>query len=85
LSSKRKRTLQDADIEDNEQNESNESNNISLEDVDGKDCPDKKVKRIQYELEEEAEILISADKANKKYWDDCKELLGKGKKVQINF
>lgn len=37
--------------------------------------------KIQYQLEKEAEKLIAADDANKKYWDDCKELLGKGKKV----
>jgi len=76
--------LQDADIEDNEQSESNDSENISLKNVDDKDCPEKKVK-IQYELEQEANILITADKANKKYWDDCKELLGKGKKVCMDF
>lgn len=76
--------MQDADIEDNEQSESNDSENISLKNVDDKDCPEKKVK-IQYELEQEANILITADKANKKYWDDCKELLGKGKKVCMDF
>lgn len=73
--SKNKRTLQDADIEDNEQSKKN-----SLGRVDHKKCPEKKVK-IQYQLEKEAEKLIAADDANKKYWDDCKELLGKGKKV----
>lgn len=73
--SKNKRTLQDADIEDNEQSEKN-----SLERVDYKKCHKKKVK-LQYQLEKEAEKLIIADDANKKYWDDCKKLLEKGKKV----
>lgn len=77
--SKKKRTLQDADIEDNEQIKSN-----SLKNVDHKQCLEKKAK-IQYELEKEAEKLIKADDANKKYWDDCKELLGKGKKVCIHY
>lgn len=36
---------------------------------------------MQYKLENEAEVLIAADAANKKYWDDCKELLKEGKKV----
>lgn len=81
---KRKRTLQETDIEDNEQSESNGAENVSLENVDDKNHTEKKVK-IQYELEKEAEILIMADKANKKYWDDCKELLGKGKKVRIHL
>lgn len=72
--SNKKRTLQDADIEDNERSKN------SLERVNRKKCPEKKVK-IQYQLEKEAEKFITADDANKKYWDDCKELLGKGKKV----
>jgi len=34
-----------------------------------------------YKLEKEAETLITADVANAKYWEDCKEYLEKGKKV----
>lgn len=76
LGSKRKRTLKDAGNEDNEQSENNDN---SLE-KDEQEGPEKKVK-IQYELEKEAIKLIAADVANKKYWDDCKELLEKGKNV----
>jgi len=36
---------------------------------------------MHYKLEKEAETLIAADSANKKYWDDCKALLKDGKKV----
>jgi len=36
---------------------------------------------MHYKLESEAETLIAADSANKKYWDDCKTLLKNGKKV----
>jgi len=39
--------------------------------------------KMQYKLEKEAEELIKADAANKKYWDDCKELLKDSKKVNI--
>jgi len=77
--SKRKRTLQDADIEDNEQCKSNDPKRNSSE-REVTDNPDKKSK-IMYELEKEAETLITADVANKKYWEDCKEYLQKGKKV----
>lgn len=41
----------------------------------------KKKLKIQYKLEKEADEFIKADVANKKYWDDCKELLNQGKKV----
>jgi len=44
------------------------------------DNPEKKLK-IWYKLEKEAETLITADVANQKYWEDCKEFLEKGKKV----
>jgi len=42
----------------------------------------KKIK-LMYKLEKETEKLIIADVINKKYWDDCKELLVKGQKVCI--
>jgi len=42
---------------------------------------DEKKAKMHYKLENEAEVLITADAANKKYWDDCKEFLEKGKKV----
>lgn len=45
------------------------------------DSTEKKLK-ICYELEKEAEKLITADTANQKYWADCKEFLEKGKKVR---
>jgi len=41
----------------------------------------KKKSKIRFELEKEAEKLITADIANQKYWADCKEVLEKGKKV----
>jgi len=47
-------------------------------------CSGKKIK-LRYELEKEAEQLIIADKSNKRYWDDCKELLDNGKKVYNLF
>ncbi|XP_015367414.1 PREDICTED: E3 ubiquitin-protein ligase UHRF1-like [Diuraphis noxia] len=80
LGSKKKRTLQDADIEDNEQCNDSKSNSSEREITN---CPGKKSK-IRYELEKEAEALIKADIANKKYWDDCKELLEKGKKAFLD-
>lgn len=79
LGSKRKRTLKDAD-EDNEQSVKNDK----TFEKNTEKCPGKKVK-IQYELEKEAAKLITADVANKKYWDDCKELLQKGKNVNITL
>lgn len=50
------------------------------------DCehPSKKVK-LFYEIESEGNKLIAADKVNKKYWDDCKNVLDQGKKVCFNF
>lgn len=80
--SKKKRTLKDTKIEENEQSKDNVSKSNTLESEDNSQCPTKKVK-IQYKLEKEAEKLIGADVANKKYWDDCKELLKNGKKVYI--
>lgn len=65
--SKRKRTLQSI-----ENSESNEKFPWKKE--------EKKAK-LHYKLENEAEVLIAADAANKIYWDDCKELLKDGKKV----
>lgn len=81
-SSKRKRTLKDAGIEGNEQsaNIETESNNSSTG-VKNKRLSEKKLK-IKYELEKEAAKLIASDSANKKYWDDCIEMLGNGKKVR---
>lgn len=38
-----------------------------------------------YKLEKELDELIVADVANKKYWDNCKELLDKSKKVCISL
>lgn len=49
-------------------------------DDDDNNCANKKLK-LCYKLEKEAAKLITADTMNKKYWDDCKELLEKGKKV----
>lgn len=43
----------------------------------------KKKIKIHYKLEKEAEEFIKADVANRKYWDDCKEMLNQGKKVCI--
>lgn len=80
--SKKKVTLKDAKIKENEQSKGNKSKSNTLESAVNSECPPKKPK-IQYKLEKEAEKLISADIANKKYWDDCKEMLEKGKKVQI--
>ncbi|XP_025424158.1 E3 ubiquitin-protein ligase UHRF1-like isoform X2 [Sipha flava] len=77
--SKRKRTLQEADIEDNEQCESNNSKCNLLEKEDNNANSKKKMK-IQYKLEKEADEFIKADVANRKYWDDCKEMLNQGKK-----
>lgn len=71
--SKRKNELQDTDVEQLENIESENNNKASIK---------KKVK-INYELEKELEKLITADVANKKYWNDCKDLLDKGKKVCI--
>lgn len=79
--SKKKRTLQDADLEDNEQCKSNDPKRNSLE-KEATVNPEKKSK-ILYKLEKEAETLIKADVANKKYWEDCKEFLEKGKKVCV--
>jgi hypothetical protein len=45
----------------------------------------KKKMKIQYKLEKEADEFIKADVANRKYWDDCKEMLNQGKKVCILF
>lgn len=75
----KKRTLQDTEIEVNEQSKTNSPENNDKE----KKCSNKKLK-LKYELEKEADQLINDDKTNKKYWDDCKELLEKGKKV-YNF
>ncbi|XP_001945737.1 E3 ubiquitin-protein ligase UHRF1 isoform X1 [Acyrthosiphon pisum] len=80
--SKRKRTLQDADIEDNEQCKNNDPKRNSSE-REVADNPEKKSK-ICYELEKEAETLITADVANTKYWEDCKEYLEKGKKAFLD-
>ncbi|XP_050425724.1 E3 ubiquitin-protein ligase UHRF1-like [Adelges cooleyi] len=79
--SKRKRALKEAEIVENEQCKSGSVS--AQESGDDQECPGKKLK-IQYELEEEATALISADTANKKYWDDCKEMLEKGKKAFLD-
>ncbi|XP_050541918.1 E3 ubiquitin-protein ligase UHRF1-like [Daktulosphaira vitifoliae] len=79
--SKRKRSLKDSEAEENEQFD---SVSLSTQDSeDDKECPEKKVK-IHYELEKEASKLIDADKLNKKYWDDCKEMMIKGKKAFLD-
>lgn len=78
--SKKKRTLQDTQTDKN-----NASANGSLKNDDSAiTCPEKKIK-LKYELEKKADQLIIADVANKKYWDDCKELLVEGKKVCILY
>jgi len=77
-SSKNKRTLEDTKIEDNELSDNIESK--SLKKGYNIKCSGKKIK-LRYELEKEAEQLIIADESNKKYWDDCKELLDNGKKA----
>ncbi|XP_001944935.5 LOW QUALITY PROTEIN: E3 ubiquitin-protein ligase UHRF1 [Acyrthosiphon pisum] len=45
---------------------------------------DEKKAKMHYKLENEAETLIAADAANKKYWDDCKALLKDGKKAFLD-
>lgn len=57
-----------------------ESKEESPQEKDVHERPSKKVKLL-YEIETEGIKLITADKANKKYWDDCKNVLDKGKKV----
>lgn len=76
-SSNKKRTLEGADIEDNAQ-----SANIETESRNKNKKLSAKKLKIKYELEKEAEKLISNDSINKKYWDDCIEMLGNGKKVR---
>lgn len=76
MRSKGKSTLQDTDIDEQLEKIETENNNK---------CSIKKKIKINYELEKELEKLITADVANKKYWDDCKDLLDKGKKVCILF
>ncbi|XP_025191295.1 E3 ubiquitin-protein ligase UHRF1-like [Melanaphis sacchari] len=75
--SNRKRTLQDTGTENNE------SDGNSEEKKDEGNGPEKKAK-MQYKLEKEAEEFITADAVNKKYWDDCKELLKFGKKAFLD-
>ncbi|XP_022182071.1 E3 ubiquitin-protein ligase UHRF1-like, partial [Myzus persicae] len=67
---KRKKTLQDID------------NNESNENVPKK--KDEKKVKMHYKLENDADALINADSSNKKYWDDCKELLKEGKKAFLD-
>lgn len=62
----------------------NNSGNLNEKQEDTNESPEKKVK-MKYELEKSTEKLITADKVNKMYWDDCMELLDKGKKVCIGF
>lgn len=56
----------------------------SPQEKDDHERPSKKVKLV-YELEAKEIKLITADKANKKYWDDCKNVLDMGKKVCTNY
>lgn len=72
--SNKKRTLHDTRI-----NHSNKSESCLVNNYEKKCCV-KKMKLL-YILEKETEQLIIADSINKKYWDDCKKLLVKGKKV----
>jgi len=57
--------------------------NLQKQKDENKDPPKKA--KMEYKLEKEAEVFITADAANKKYWDDCKELLKNGKKVRAYF
>lgn len=68
-----------------EQNSTNIVNNEEFKEEspqkkDNHERPSKKVKLL-YELKAKEIKLITVDKANKKYWDDCKNVLDKGKKV----
>jgi len=74
--SNRKRTLQDTGIENDETDQ-------HLPKKKDEEKSSEKKAKMQYILEKEAEELIKADAANKKYWDDCKELLKDSKKVFI--
>ncbi|XP_050422764.1 E3 ubiquitin-protein ligase UHRF1-like isoform X2 [Adelges cooleyi] len=78
---KRKKALTETDVEESEQ--SNSLSTSTQASDDNKKRPEKKFK-IKYELEEDVRKLILADDANKKYWDDCKETLEKGKKAFLD-
>lgn len=75
MGSKRKSTTQDANEKYNESNNNSTQINDKAEDNSGKKL------KILYELNKKEESFIQADIANKKYWDDCKEMLKNGKKV----
>jgi hypothetical protein len=77
MGSKRKSTKQDA----HEIMKDNESNNNSTKINDKADNNSGKKLKILYELNKIEKLFIDADIANKKYWDDCKEMLKNGKKV----
>ncbi|XP_025424054.1 E3 ubiquitin-protein ligase UHRF1-like [Sipha flava] len=80
MGSKRKSTKQDA----HEIMKDNESNNNSTKINDKADNNSGKKLKILYELNKIEKLFIDADIANKKYWDDCKEMLKNGKKAFLD-
>ena len=53
---------------------------LSLDD----DNPTPKKKKVSYKVPKDADELIKDDKANKKLWDECLQIVKEGQQVSIN-